>query len=341
LESAARTISMNANRNKIVIEKSTVPVNTARVLEGILSTTSSHDFVVLSNPEFLAEGSAMKDLQTPDRVLIGGPQTLDGLYAISVLTSIYSHCVPMERIITTNLWSSELSKLAANAFLAQRVSSINAISLVCERTGADVEEVSRAIGSDSRIGSRFLTASIGFGGSCFQKDILNLVYISDGLGLHAVGNYWKCVLEMNQFRQYEFVKTIVSTMNNTLFGKTLAIFGLSFKKDTSDTRESPALVVCEKLLEEGAVLRVYDPQVPINFLLEESRFIRVETPSDAVSDAHAIIVLTEWDEFATYDYASFFQNMVKPAHVFDGRNILDHRSLTRIGFTVKAIGKNF
>jgi UDPglucose 6-dehydrogenase len=335
LESAARAISSAANRSKVVVEKSTVPVNTARVLEDILSATSVHEFVVLSNPEFLAEGSAMKDLQNPDRVLIGGPQTPSGLLAIKSLRDIYNRWVESERIITTNQWSSELSKLAANAFLAQRVSSINAISLICERTGADVEEVSRAIGSDSRIGSKFLTASVGFGGSCFKKDILNLVYIADGLGLHAVGNYWKSVLEINSLRQQEFLKTIVSSMHNTLSGKILAVFGLSFKKDTSDTRESPSLAVCEKLIDEGAVLHVYDPQVTQTCV--ES--ISSKNPIDAVRGAHAIIILTEWDEFTRYDYGEFFRLMMKPAYVFDGRNILDHKTLTRIGFTVKAIGK--
>ena len=343
-EAAGRSITKHATRNKIVIEKSTVPVKTAETLASVLSTSSQYDFAILSNPEFLAEGTAMKDLKCPDRVLIGGPATQAGDYAVEVLTCIYSRWVPREKILRTNLWSSELSKLVANAFLAQRVSSINAVSLICEKTGADVEEVATAVGTDSRIGTSFLKASVGFGGSCFKKDILNLVYLCEQFGLTQVGEYWNQILTMNDLRTRSFVLDIVSSMFGTVLGKTIAVFGLAFKKDTSDTRESPAISVCHQLTEEGAILRIHDPyvkgaQINLEFgpCLDVACF---KDPVEATEGAHAIVVLTEWDIYKDLDYSIVWTKMEKPAFVFDGRNILNHRKLIDIGFIVKAIGKS-
>ena len=347
-ELAGRTIARTARSNKIIIEKSTVPVKTAEALQSVMECACAPQFVILSNPEFLAEGTAMTDLANPDRVLIGGPRTPAGDYAVKTLSDIYVRWIPSERIITTNLWSSELSKLVANAFLAQRVSSINSVSLLCEVTGADVEEVALAIGTDSRIGRKFLTASVGFGGSCFRKDILNLVYLCEQFGLPEVGQYWNQVVVMNEVRTSQFVRTIVTSMFNTLGNKSIAIFGFAFKKDTSDTRESPAISVCAQLLKEGAILRVYDPRVKLSHALAEfeehkvsdvDNFSMVSDATQAARGAHAIVVLTEWDAFATLDYTKLFALMEKPAFLFDGRNLLDHQALVKIGFRVKAIGK--
>jgi len=304
---------------------------------------------ILSNPEFLAEGTAMKDLSNPDRVLIGGSTTAEGAAAAGVLADIYANWVPRERILTTNLWSSELSKLVANAMLAQRVSSMNSISQLCEKTGADVQEVSRAIGADSRIGAKFLGASVGFGGSCFQKDILNLVYICESEGLHEVARYWQSVVDMNEHQKTTFAGKIISTLFNTVTNKKIAVLGFAFKKDTGDVRETPAITVCNMLLQEGAIVTVYDPKVKKedaltefkyhNMQVDESRLIFASTPQEAVDGAHALVVLTEWDEFKTYPYHEFYAKMTKPACVFDGRSILDHTKLEDIGFEVHAIGK--
>lgn len=291
----------------------------------------------------------MKDLDSPDRVLIGGNMTPDGKDAMDVLVDIYAHWVPREKILTTNLWSSELSKLVANAFLAQRVSSINSISRLCERTGADVTEVARAIGTDSRIGPKFLTASIGFGGSCFQKDILNLVYICETFGLTEVAAYWQQVVDMNDYQKRSFTERIIKTMFNTVTGKKIAIFGFAFKKDTGDVRETPAITVCDMLLQDGALVHVYDPKVQKSDALMEfgthgmkvdsDRLIFEESPEAAVNGAHAIVILTEWDAFKTYNYKQLYGNMMKPAFLFDGRNLLDHEGLRNIGFEVHALGK--
>jgi UDPglucose 6-dehydrogenase len=351
IESVGRTIAEHAKGSKIVIEKSTVPVKTAAALERVLianDTTTGvigKRFWILSNPEFLAEGTAMKDLDKPDRVLIGGqiPE------AVGVLVDIYANWVPRERILTTNLWSSELSKLVANAMLAQRVSSINSISRLCEVTGADVGEVSRAIGTDSRIGSKFLGASVGFGGSCFQKDILNLVYICEQFGLHEVAHYWQQVVDMNDYQKKTFGAKIIQSLFNTVSRKKIAILGFAFKKDTGDVRETPAITVCDLLMQDGAVLHVYDPKVEKCDALQEFKYHNIEideqlfhfssTPEEAVDGAHAIVVLTEWDEFKQYPYAKFFNSMMKPAFLFDGRNMLDHEGLRKIGFEVHALGK--
>jgi UDPglucose 6-dehydrogenase len=303
----------------------------------------------LSNPEFLAEGTAMKDLSAPDRVLIGGPTSTDGMAAASVLVDIYANWVPREKILTTNLWSSELSKLVANAMLAQRVSSMNSISQLCEKTGADVTEVSRAIGADSRIGPKFLGASVGFGGSCFQKDILNLVYICESEGLHEVAKYWQMVVDMNEHQKITFTSKIISSLFNTVTNKKIAVLGFAFKKDTGDVRETPAVTVCNMLMQDGASVHVYDPKVKKedamtefkyhNMAVDESRFHFCNSPLEAVEGAHALVVLTEWDEFKAYPYEEFYAKMMKPACVFDGRGILNHKALEDIGFEVHAIGK--
>merc|ERR1719414_1566408 len=291
----------------------------------------------------------MKDLSNPDRVLIGGPTTKDGACAAGVLADIYANWVPRERILTTNLWSSELSKLVANAMLAQRVSSMNSISQLCEKTGADVQEVSRAIGADSRIGSKFLGASVGFGGSCFQKDILNLVYICESEGLHEVAKYWQMVVDMNEHQKMTFASKIISTLFNTVSFKKIAVLGFAFKKDTGDVRETPALTVCHMLMQDGASLFVYDPKVELedamtefkyhNMQVPENQFRFVKTPDEAIDGAHSIIILTEWDEFKTYDYGAFYGKMMKPASLFDGRNMVNHEAIEKIGFEVHAIGK--
>jgi len=288
-------------------------------------------------------------LANPDRVLIGGSTSAEGVAAAGVLADIYANWVPRDRILTTNLWSSELSKLVANAMLAQRVSSMNSISQLCEKTGADVQEVSRAIGADSRIGPKFLGASVGFGGSCFQKDILNLVYICESEGLHEVAKYWQMVVDMNEHQKMTFASKIISTLFNTVSFKKIAVLGFAFKKDTGDVRETPAINVCNMLLQDGAIVHVYDPKVKKedalnefryhNMQVDEKRFIFSSTPQEAVADAHAIVVLTEWDEFKVLPYDEFYASMMKPACIFDGRSILNHAELEDIGFEVHAIGK--
>jgi UDPglucose 6-dehydrogenase len=344
-ERAARQILENSTTSKIVVEKSTVPVRTAEAMEYILNSSGDRGlhFDVISNPEFLAEGTAIQDMENPDRVLVGGRMTPSGERAVETIASIYAHWVPRERIITTNLWSSELSKLTANAFLAQRISSINAISAVCEKTGADVDEVAHAIGLDSRIGPRFLRASVGFGGSCFRKDILNLVYLSEYYGLDEVAAYWQQVVEMNEYQEGRFVSNMISAMFNTVAGKRIALFGVAFKAHTSDTRESPALAVCRALLQERANLVLTDPHALESAradLGELAERVTFETdPYEAAEGAHAIALLTEWPQFAALDYEAIFESMVKPAFVFDGRNVLERRRLHEMGFNVYAIGK--
>jgi len=352
IELCARQIARVSKTDKIVVEKSTLPVRTAEAIKSILHNTGNGvKFQILSNPEFLAEGTAVEDLFSPDRVLIGGDATPEGAKAIESLVSIYANWVPKERILTTNVWSSELSKLVANAFLAQRVSSINAISELCEKTGADVNEVSRAIGMDSRIGSKFLKSSVGFGGSCFQKDILNLVYIAKSYGLNQVADYWEQVIIMNDHQKSRFAKNIVTTLYNTVADKKITFLGWAFKKDTNDTRESAAIYVANDLLFEQAKLAVYDPKVSeeqmlfdLNYLqsrseTENSKYVKaIPDPYEACKGAHAIAVLTEWDEFKYYDWEKIYHDMNKPAFIFDGRNLLDKEKLTKIGFKYQAIG---
>ncbi len=348
IESVARTIAEVATGPKIIVEKSTIPVKTAETIKDILAANARGiKFEVLSNPEFLAEGTAVADLQMPDRVLIGGERTPGGEQAMQTLVDVYARWVPRDRIITTNLWSSELSKLVANAFLAQRISSINSISALCEATGADVDEVANAIGKDSRIGPKFLKASVGFGGSCFQKDILNLVYLCEHFGLPEVAAYWDGVVKMNDWQKRRFSTKIVRALFNTVADKKIAVLGFAFKKDTNDTRESAAIAVCRDLLAEQANVVVYDPQVPADEIRrdvlgkgkEDLRLKVAKTAYEAAEGAHAIAVVTEWDEFKKLDYAKILGTMHKPAFIFDGRNILDLSKLSALGFRTYGIGK--
>lgn len=347
VEAVARTIAEVVDEPKIIVEKSTIPVKTAEAIHSILASNGKglrHQ--VLSNPEFLAEGTAVADLTCPDRILIGGETTPEGQAAIETLAGVYAHWVPRERILTTNLWSSELSKLVANAFLAQRISSINSISALCEVTGADVDEVARAIGTDSRIGPKFLKASVGFGGSCFQKDVLNLVYLCGHFGLPEVAAYWDHVIRMNDWQKGRFSERVVRTLFNTVTGKRIAVLGFAFKKDTNDTRESAAIYVCQDLLEERAHLAIHDPKVKPeqmrkDLALEEgdARVSFATTALEAATGAHALLVLTEWDAYKELDFAKIYEVMLKPAWVFDGRNVLDRGKLEALGFQVYSIGK--
>jgi UDPglucose 6-dehydrogenase len=344
-EKTARTILEASRTGKIVVEKSTLPVRTALAMERILnSNRKGLRFQVLSNPEFLSEGTAIRDLESPDRVLIGSHETPEGAAARDVLVEIYANWVPRERIVTSDVWSAELSKLASNAFLAQRISSINSISAICERTAADVDDVSRAIGMDGRIGRRFLDASVGFGGSCFRKDILNLVYLCEGHGLDEVARYWESVVAINEYQKKRFVQTMIRAMFDTVAGKRIALFGFAFKKDTADTRDSAALLVARKLIEERAVVVVTDPRALANARADlrdapEGRVIFEKDPVAAARGSHAVAVLTEWDLYRSLDYRAVFESMEKPAFLFDGRNILDHQALHAVGFNVFPIGK--
>ncbi|KAK8817436.1 hypothetical protein WA538_004160 [Blastocystis sp. DL] len=356
LELAARTIAKTANSDKIIVEKSTVPVRTAATLRRIFAENNKEfNLQVVNNPEFLAEGTAIKDLLSPARVLIGGESDPAGQEAVQALVDIYAHWVPREHIITTNTWSSELAKLTANSFLAQRISSINAISAVCEKVGANVLEVSRAIGADPRLGSRFLQASVGFGGSCFQKDILDLVYLSESYGLTEVAEYWRQVVKMNDYQKERFARRVIKDMFDTVAGKHLAMLGYAFKKDTGDTRETAAAYVSKMLLTELAHITVFDPKTTETSMFMELEYtcgvteetmpnlkkdlIMVKDPYEATKGAHAILVMTEWDMFKDLDYQRIYDQMQKPAFVFDGRNILDHEKLRKIGFQVYAIGQ--
>ena len=354
IELCARQIAETATTNKIVVEKSTLPVRTAEAIKNILDNNNKNlKFQVLSNPEFLAEGTAVSDLQNPDRVLIGGDSTPEGQEAIEALVNVYNSWIPKERILTTNLWSSELSKLTANAFLAQRVSSINAMSELCEVTGANVHEVASAIGMDSRIGNKFLKASVGFGGSCFQKDILNLVYIAKSYGLNEVANYWEQVIILNDHQKKRFADNIIKTLYNTVSGKKITILGWAFKKDTNDTRESAAIYVTSDLITENASIHVFDPKVEKEKVVGDLLYLKIHAseeidsfltyendPYEACQSAHAIAILTEWDEFKLYDWQKIYDKMMKPAFIFDGRDILDVNKMKEIGFTVYSIGKS-
>ena len=349
VESCARGIARAGGGDKIVVEKSTVPVRTAQMVKEILdSSNNGHSYQVISNPEFLAEGTAMSDLENPDRVLIGGDTSDAGQVAVEKVVSIYAQWVPRERIITTNLWSSELSKLTANAFLAQRISSINAISALCEASEANVDEVAKAIGTDSRIGPKFLKSSIGFGGSCFQKDVLNLCYLCRHFDLPQVAEYWEQVIRMNEYQKERFVTRLLDSMFNTVSGKRIAILGYAFKKDTNDARESPAIGICTRLLEEKANLAIYDPRVTKQSILstlgwsEESAKSRIEfctSAEEACLASHAIALLTEWDEFKELDYTKIYEKMHQPAILFDGRNLLDLEELRKIGYRANGIGR--
>jgi UDPglucose 6-dehydrogenase len=361
VELCARQIAEVATEDKIVVEKSTLPVRTAQAIRTILTNNSNGiRFSVLSNPEFLAEGTAIDDLHHADRILIGSEDDELGKKAEQKLVDIYANWIPRDRIITTRIWSSELSKLTANAFLAQRISSINAISALCERTGADVDEIARAIGADTRIGAKFLRASVGFGGSCFQKDILNLVYLCHHFNLPEVATYWEQVIKMNDYQKHRFAKQIITDLFNTLSGKKITFLGWAFKKDTNDTRESAAIYVAYELLQEQAEIHVFDPKVSKQQMIDDiayvaklngeeqgrtaeliQRIVVHNQPYEATSKAHAIAILTEWSEFTAYNWQLIYNQMYKPAFLFDGRNLLDHKKLVDIGFRVKAIGKAF
>ena len=344
-EKTARQILDCAESSKIIVEKSTLPVRTARAMERILTSNNNHiHFDVVSNPEFLAEGTAISDLENPDRVLIGSRETESGLKARNEIVEIYRNWVPEEKIITSNVWSSELSKLVANAFLAQRISSINSISALCEKTEADVSEVSKAVGLDTRVGDKFLNASVGFGGSCFKKDILNLVYLCRRYGLEEVANYWENVVRINEYQKQRFVFTILNAMFNTLAGKKICLFGFAFKANTGDTRESPAIFIAKKLVEEKAQIVITDPKALENAKADlqglNGKFSFIEDPYEAPLGCDAIAVVTEWDSYKDLDYKKIFRSMRKPAFIFDGRNILDHQDLFKIGFNVYPIGKS-
>lgn len=353
IELCARNIAKVAKTDKIVVEKSTLPVRTAAAIKNILDHSGNGvNFEILSNPEFLAEGTAINDLLYADRVLIGGEETPAGQKAKDILSSIYEHWLPKDRILQTNVWSSELSKLVANAFLAQRVSSINSISALCEKTDANIEEVARAIGFDSRIGPKFLNASVGFGGSCFQKDILNLVYIARTFGLQEVADYWEQVVILNDYQKRRFADHMITTLYNTVSGKKIVVYGWAFKKDTNDTRESAAIYVVDALLEEKAEIVVYDPQVSEKKIYADLDYLGTRTPEEnrrlltvakepigAAKESHAIAILTEWDEFKSYDWKYIYSLMLKPAFVFDGRRLLQKSTMDAIGFKYYKIGQ--
>ncbi|KAH1002630.1 hypothetical protein HUJ04_008699 [Dendroctonus ponderosae] len=356
VEGAARMIANVAKSNKIVVEKSTVPVNAAESVMKILKANQRPgvSYQILSNPEFLAEGTAINDLLNADRVLIGGEETAAGEAAIEELCKIYEHWIPRKKILTTNTWSSELSKLAANAMLAQRISSINSLSAVCEATGADITEVARAVGLDSRIGPKFLQASIGDGRACAiiiqGIDILNLVYICECLNLPHVAAYWQSVIDMNQHQKHRFTAKVIESLFNTVSGKNICILGFAFKKNTGDTRESAAIYVSKTLIDEGASIKIYDPKVEKPQIYEDLKYVGVTDEQFqrhvticndaylATKECHAVVLCTEWDEFVTLDYEKIYDQMMKPAHMFDGRKILDHNNLLRIGFHVETIG---
>ena len=359
VEQCARRIAKGATSDKIVVEKSTLPVRTAEAIQTILEQSPHNaQFEVLSNPEFLAEGTAVADLFKSDRVLIGGRRTPKGEQAVQALVDIYANWIPREKIVTTNVWSSELSKLVSNAFLAQRISSINSISAICEATGADVEEVAAAVGKDSRIGAKFLKTSVGFGGSCFQKDILNLVYLCQQYGLDEVADYWQGVISINDYQKNRFANRIQQALFNTVNGKKIAFWGWAFKKDTNDTRESAAIYVADQLIAEGAEIVVYDPKVSLTRIYMDlqslweyrgetekeingklAKLHSVDSAEAACTKAHALAVITEWDVFQAQDFETIFNQMEKPAFVFDGRKILNHNQLQSIGFTAYEIGK--
>ncbi len=344
-EKTARAIVECSHDDKIVIEKSTLPVRTAEAMHRILQSNSKGlNFDIISNPEFLAEGTAVRDLENPDRVLVGSMASRSGKAAAAKIADIYAHWVPRERILLTNVWSSELSKLVSNAMLAQRISSVNSISALCEKTDADIDEVAKAVGMDSRIGPKFLKAGVGFGGSCFKKDILNLVYLCRFYGLEEVAQYWSKVVEINEYQERRFVLNMIRSMFNTVAGKKIALLGFAFKADTGDTREAPAIYVARKLVEERAEVSIYDPKAMENAKSDlrdiAGRIGFAKNHVECVKGAHAVAVLTEWREFTTYDYRKIFDSMEKPAFIFDGRNILDRKALFKIGFNVHSIGKS-
>ena len=355
VEISARQIAEFSRGHTIVVEKSTLPVRTAKTIEKILinsqnkkSESKNKTFSVLSNPEFLSEGTAINDLEFPDRVLIGGDDEL----AINLLADLYRNWVPEEKIIRTNIWSSELSKLTANAFLAQRISSINSISALCEVTEADVKQVAKAIGMDTRIGTKFLSPGPGFGGSCFQKDILNLVYLCEYYNLHEVADYWHQVVTLNNWQKNRISKLIVNSLFGTVSEKKLAVLGFAFKANTNDTRNSACIKICKDLIEEGAFLSIYDPKVVKDQIqrdlsisnaeesLDNGNFIRVDSIESAIDGSYAVIILTEWEEFKQAKWDLLFKKMKRPAWIFDTRSMIDVRMAEEIGFNVWQIGNS-
>ena len=329
IEACALDIAKYSKSDKIVIEKSTLPVRTAEKIKEILEQNSTNiNFEILSNPEFLAEGTAIQDLFKSDRVLIGGDESTSGQKAVQALVDIYANWIPKEKILTTNVWSSELSKLASNAMLAQRISSINSLSALCEKTGADIEELSKAIGMDHRIGSKFLKASVGFGGSCFQKDVLNLVYLCRHFGLEEVADYWHQVIKINDYQKDRFTQKIIDHFGGDLNGKKITILGWAFKANTNDSRESPAIYVAEKLFKAGAILEIYDPMVSMKSVFRDIDFyweaLKTEDLTTRISvldsistldlSIDAAAILTEWEVFKTLDFSKTI--------VFDGRGVV-------------------
>ena len=350
IEACAKQIAKVSKTNKIIVEKSTVPVRTSEKIKSIIKENNKNlEFQILSNPEFLAEGTAMRDLEVPDRVLIGGDDSKGGKKAIKSLVNIYSKWVPKENILTTNLWSSELSKLCANAFLAQRISSINSLSELCEETGADIEEVSKAIGMDSRIGSSFLKTSVGFGGSCFQKDILNLVYIARSIKLNNVADYWEQILIINNHQRNRFSEKLINCIDKNNLSNKILLLGWAFKKDTNDSRESAAIYISKNLLSNGIKIDIYDPRVEkkqivndldsMNFNFELNNINVIKKPLKNINKYNLIAIATEWDEFIDYDWNDVFNKIKKPAFIFDGRNILNKDEIKMIGFNYSSLGR--
>jgi len=351
VEACAQDIGKYSKSDKIVIEKSTLPVRTAEKIKEILDENSKCiHFEILSNPEFLAEGSAIQDLFKSDRVLIGGDETNSGQKAVNALVDIYANWIPKEKILTTNVWSSELAKLASNAMLAQRISSINSLSALSEKTGADIDELSKAIGSDHRIGPHFLKASVGFGGSCFQKDILNLVYLCKYYGLEEVAEYWHQVVKINDYQKERFAQKIIDHLGGDLTKKKIGILGWGFKANTNDSRESAAIKVSNILLQKGAELTIYDPQIKEKQIIKDLKSIWQEeeisenkqnvllnnttiakSPELSIIGMHSLAILTEWDEFLNYDWENLNEMMLVPKIIFDGRNILNHHNVKMIG----------
>ena len=351
IESSARQIAKFAKGRTIVVEKSTIPVKTAELIKKILqeaednknNNEESTSFSVLSNPEFLAEGSAINDLINPDRILIGG----EDKNSVDLLENIYKCWVEPKKIIKTNLWSSELSKLVANAFLAQRISSINSISALCETTGADISEVSKAVGMDKRIGEKFLKVGPGFGGSCFKKDISNLIYLCQHYNLLDVAKYWEQILFINNWQQKRISKIIVDKLFGTISEKKISILGFAFKANTNDTRESPSIAVCDDLLEEGAILNIYDPKVEHNKImnilnkdgLKHGLINCLSSIKEAVIDSDAIVIMTEWEEFKKIEWNEIYPLMRKPSWIFDTRRILDLNKIDLKKFHIWSVGK--
>ena len=363
VEACSRQVANAAQGHTIVVEKSTLPVRTAETIRTILEASQAplqegevpKSFAVLSNPEFLAEGTAIRDLECPDRVLIGGEDD----DSINALADVYMHWVEPEKILRTNLWSSELSKLTANAFLAQRISSINSVAALCESTGADVQEVARAIGTDSRIGPKFLQSGPGFGGSCFQKDILNLVYLCRHFGLPEVASYWESVVELNTWQQHRISRLIVQRLFGTVTGKRVAILGFAFKADTNDTREAPAIRIALDLLEEGAQLAIHDPKVEQAQIARDLReepvaldpatgksqsfsgvgnWLSAHSVEEAVEGADAVVLLTEWSQYKSLDWQDLSRRMRRPAWVFDSRTIVDPDQVRSAGLRLWCVG---